>query len=98
MIDLKSIYQNESVEDVLLYFGPKTSYPSIDRCYVRYKFEVVEKAILIKTMGKLLQEGKLAKDNKGLAIKGPNWREPDFVTQKNMALNNHKTRIFVNFL
>ncbi|MEQ4923732.1 immunity protein [Proteus hauseri] len=86
MIDLKSIYQNESVEDVLLYFSPKTTYPSIDRCYVRYKFEVVEKAILIKTMGKLLQEGKLAKDKKGLTIKGPNWQEPQFVTQKKYGI------------
>nr|WP_239994650.1 hypothetical protein [Proteus hauseri] len=53
---------------------------------MRYKFEFVEKAILIKTMGKLLQEGKLAKDKKGLTIKGPNWKEPKFVTQKKYGI------------
>ena len=57
-------------------------YPSIDRCYVRYKFEFVEK----KTMGKLLQEGKLAKDKKGLTIKSPNWKESKFVTQKKYGI------------
>lgn len=86
MIDLKSIYQNESVEDVLLYFGPKNPYPAIDRCYVRFKFEVIANARLIKTMGKLLQEGKLAKDNEGMTIKGPNWIEPEFVTQKKYGI------------
>lgn len=41
MLDLESIYKNESVEDVLLHFALRTPYPSIDRMYVNYKFEVI---------------------------------------------------------
>ena len=82
MIDLEGIYKNESVEDVLLHFAPKTSYPSIDRIYVRYNFEVVGNAELHRVWGRLMDEGKLAQDEKGRTIKGPNWKEPAFVTEK----------------
>lgn len=55
MLDLESIYKNVSVEDVLLYFSPITPYPSIDRMYVRYNFDVVANGELLRTHEQTVQ-------------------------------------------
>ncbi|MDK2353118.1 immunity protein [Pseudomonas paraeruginosa] len=86
MLDLEGIYKNESVEDVLLYFAPRTPYPSIDRMYVNYKFEVVANGRLLKTYQRLVREGKLLENEKPLPEKGPNWKEPKFVTEKKYGI------------
>ncbi|EBC2570798.1 immunity protein, partial [Salmonella enterica] len=70
MLDLESIYKNESVEDVLLHFALRTPYQTIDRMYVNYKFEVVANGELLKTHQKLFKEGKLKKTGKPLPEKG----------------------------
>lgn len=86
MIDFEGIYKNESVEDVLLHFAPRTPYPNIDRMYVQYNFDVVGKDQLYPALAKLLKEGKLAKDDKGHTLKGPNWKAPAFVTEKKYGI------------
>ncbi|VEI16022.1 Uncharacterised protein [Serratia plymuthica] len=86
MIDFEGIYKNESVEDVLLFFAPRTAYPAIDRMYVRYKFEVVEKDLLYPAYAKLLKEGQFSEDEKGHTLKGPNWKAPKFVTEKKYGI------------
>nr|WP_024966736.1 hypothetical protein [Pantoea sp. IMH] len=86
MIDFKKMIENESVEDVLLFFAPKRSYPDIDRIYVRYSFEVAAKRELLISFQRLIKEGKLAKNEKGHAIKGPYWQEPVFVTEKRYGI------------
>ncbi|MGS3449062.1 immunity protein [Klebsiella electrica] len=86
MLDLESIYKNESVEDVLLHFALQTPYPSIDRMYVNYKFEVIEHGELLRTHQRLFDEGKLKKTGRPLPEKGPNWKEPKFVTEKKYGI------------
>jgi len=86
MINFKEMIENESVEDVLLYFAPIRSYPGIDRMYVRYDFEVAAKRELLFCFQKLVKEGKLAKNEKGRTYKGPNWKEPKFVTEKKYGI------------
>jgi hypothetical protein len=46
------------------------------------KADVVGNAELHRVWGRLMDEGKLAQDEKGRTIKGPNWKEPAFVTEK----------------
>jgi hypothetical protein len=86
MIDFKKMIKSESVEDVLLHFAPIRSYPDIDRMYVRYNFDVAANRELLLCFQKLVKEGKLAKNEKGHAIKGPNWKEPAFVTEKKYGI------------
>ncbi|MGO4745160.1 immunity protein [Serratia quinivorans] len=86
MIDFKKIIENESVEDVLLFFAPRTAYPAIDRMYVRYKFEVIENGLLYPAYEKLLKEGKFSEDEKGHTHKGPNWLPPKFVAEKKYGI------------
>ncbi|EJB8386660.1 MULTISPECIES: immunity protein [Pseudomonas aeruginosa group] len=86
MLNLEAIYKNESIEDVLLYFAPRTPYPSIDRMYVRYRFEAVASGELLRTHQRLFQEGKLKKTGRPLPEKGPSWKEPKFVTEKKYGI------------
>ncbi len=86
MIDFKTMIENESVEDILLHFAPIRSYPDIDNMYVRYDFEVAAKCVLLFTYQKLVKEGKLAKDERGRTLKGPNWQAPKFVTDKKYGI------------
>lgn len=69
MLDLESIYKNESVEDVLLHFALRTPYPSIDRMYVNYKFEVIEHGEFLRTHQRLFKEGKLKKNREATSGK-----------------------------
>jgi len=82
MSNMEAIIKNESIEDVLLVLAPNTSYPGIDRLYVRFNFDVIENRELFFTYQRLVAEGKLAEDEKGHTIKGPNWKEPAFITEK----------------
>ncbi|GLW37965.1 hypothetical protein Pcaca04_19010 [Pectobacterium carotovorum subsp. carotovorum] len=86
MLDIESIYKNESVEDVLLHFSLRTPYPNIDRMYVRYNFEVIAQGELLETHQRLLMEGKLKQTGGHLSEKGPNWKEPQFVTEKKYGI------------
>jgi hypothetical protein len=86
MIDFKKMVENEGVEDILLYLAPFKSFPDIDNMFVRYKFEVVEKALLYPTYAKLLKEGKFSENDKGHTLKGPNWKAPTFVTEKKYGI------------
>ncbi|MFC6298106.1 immunity protein [Pseudomonas sp. CCM 7893] len=82
MLDLESVYKNESVEDVLLYFALRTTYPNIDRMYVSYKFEVVGCGALLQIYQRLLHEGNLVENKNPLPEKGPYWKESAFITEK----------------
>lgn len=79
---MEKIIKNETVEDVLLAFAPNTAYQGIDRMYIRYRFDVVADRRLLFTYQRLIKEGKLVEDEKGHTFKGPNWKEPKFVTDK----------------
>ena len=80
MLDLEGIYQNESVEDVLLYFALRTSYPWIDRMYVRYKFEVAAERELLFTCQRLVKEGKLMEKKNSL------WKKAQTGKNRNLSL------------
>ncbi|KKY78961.1 hypothetical protein OA46_22425 [Enterobacter cloacae] len=79
---IEEMIKNESVIDVLRYFGPGRDISIIDRMYVSYKFEVVSEGVLLYEYKKLFDNGELKYDSNKNVIKGPNWKEPDFVTQK----------------
>lgn len=87
MLDLKAIYTNESVEDVLLHFAPLVQYGNIDKLYVLYNFEVIASGALIETYQKLINEGKLIENTNPLPAKGPNWKEPKFVADKKYGIS-----------
>lgn len=86
MINFKDIIENEDLADVLSYLLPYKPMPVIDNLFTRYKFEVVENALIYPTYKKLLDSGILTEDDEGHVRKGPNWKEPAFVTQKKYGI------------
>lgn len=82
MNKIEQIVKNESIADVLSVFAIGIGYPSLDRMFCRYKFEVVANGELLKNYAKLFEEGVLANGDGPVAIKGPNWAAPKFITEK----------------
>jgi hypothetical protein len=79
---LEQIVRNESVKDLLLVLAIALVFPSIDRLYGRYRFEVIASGELVGTYEQLFEEGVLAEGVGAVATKGPNWSAPRFVTDK----------------
>lgn len=82
MNNIEQIVKNEPIADVLSVFAIGIGYPSLDRMYGRYKFEVVANGELLKIYARLFEEGVLANGEGPVAIKGPNWKAPKFLTEK----------------
>lgn len=81
-ISIENIIKNESVRDVLRYFGPGRHVSKIDQMYVSYKFEAISEGVVLLEYKKMFDDGELAYNSNHDVIKGPNWKAPDFVTQK----------------
>lgn len=81
MNTIEQIVKNEPIVDVLTAFGIGLAYPSLDRMIGRYRFEVIANGELLKTYAMLFEEGVLANGESPVAIKGPNWKAPQFVTE-----------------
>jgi hypothetical protein len=77
---VEQIVKNESVEDVLTVFALGSAIPSLDRMFGRYRYEVIASGELLETYARLFEQGVLANGNGPIAVKGPNWRAPKFMT------------------
>ncbi|WP_244858248.1 hypothetical protein [Pseudomonas sp. PP3] len=82
---LEQIVKNESVKDLLLVFAISLAFPSIDRLFGRYRFEVIANGELVRTYEQLFHDGVIAEGVAAIAVKGLNWDTPDFVTIKKYA-------------
>ncbi|AVJ16760.1 hypothetical protein CLM71_06265 [Serratia sp. MYb239] len=95
MIDYNAMVKNENMADVILYLvGRKEegmAYPSIDLFFGRYKAAEKYESYnikLIHTMKELEEAGQVfsAKTYGSGYKKGPNWKEPKFVTEKKYGI------------
>ena len=77
---VEQIVKNESVEEVLTVFALGSAIPSLDRMFGRYRYEVVASGELLETYARLFEQGVLANGDGPVAVKGPNWRAPKFIT------------------
>ena len=82
MSTIEDLVKNESVADVLTVLALNLDQPRIDKIYTSYRFETLETGELWNTYDKLFRDGILASEDKGCVIKGPNWKEPAFITEK----------------
>lgn len=86
MNTIQDLVTNESVRDALTILAIKLDQPKIDRIYSSYRFDTLKTGELWNTYGKLFLESVLSYGEKGLVIKGPNWKEPAFITEKKYFL------------
>jgi hypothetical protein len=89
MIDLDSLVKTESTADVILFLAGRKSgigYPQLDRYFSNYKSSVIESGEFMQVFEGLRKNGSVAWGDKMLVTKGPNWKEPTFVTQKKYGI------------
>lgn len=79
---VEQIVKNESVEDVLTVFALGSAIPSLDRMFGRYRYEVIASGELLAVYTRLFEQGVLANGSGPVAVKGPNWRAPRFITER----------------
>ncbi|ELP1298565.1 TPA: immunity protein [Pseudomonas aeruginosa] len=85
MMLLQDIVKNEDVEDVVTFLGLTSDYRKLDRLYTYSKPDVVISGELSEKYDELFRKGVLEEKN-GKVIKGPNWKEPKFVTEKKYGI------------
>jgi len=84
-MSLTEIVKNESVEDVLTFLGPTSDYTKLDKLFTYNRYDVISSGELSATYDELFRKGVL-QDLNGQAVKGPNWKEPKFVTDKKYGI------------
>lgn len=82
MNTIEQIVKNEPLVDIVTAFGIGLAYPSLDRMFSKYRFEVIADGELLRVYTELFQKGVLANGEGPIALKGPNWKAPQFVREK----------------
>lgn len=89
MINFKDLFSNEPIGDVITFFAGLSrhiGYPEVDRYFTRYKSSSIENGEFMKTFQQLREAGIVALGDHMSVVKGPNWKEPMFVTQKRYGI------------
>ncbi|MCL6746884.1 hypothetical protein [Kosakonia sp. R1.Fl] len=89
MIDLKDLFAKENVKDIIIFFAglsKSIGYPHLDRYFVQYRFSAIETGEFMNTFHALSDQGIVSMGDKMSVIKGPNWKEPEFVTEKKYGI------------
>lgn len=89
MIDVNLLFKNEKVEDIITFFAgfqKSIGYASLDRYFVRYRFNAIETGEFMKTFHELCEKGIVSLNDRMGVIKGPNWKQPVFVTQRKYGI------------
>ncbi|WP_028621610.1 hypothetical protein [Pseudomonas sp. Ant30-3] len=82
MNTIEQLVRNESIDDIITVFALVKATPQLDLMIARYKPEALRHGELQQAYARLFKKGVLAKGEKGLATKGPNWKAPPFVMEK----------------
>ncbi|MCY1461317.1 hypothetical protein D9M71_789620 [compost metagenome] len=82
MTTLEQIVKSESMRDLLSVLAISLVFPSIDRLFSRYRFEVITNGELVRIYERLSDENVLAEGSGAIAIQGPRWEAPKFLTNK----------------
>ncbi|EOF4707028.1 MULTISPECIES: hypothetical protein [Klebsiella] len=89
MIDFERMVAEQTLVDIILFLVRNENgfgYPQMDRFFSRYKFSVIENGEFMKTFEQMRQKGVVEWGEKMLVKKGPNWKEPKFVTEKKYGI------------
>ncbi|XVN13353.1 hypothetical protein QZH47_16810 [Pseudomonas corrugata] len=79
---IEQIVNNEPLEEIVTVFALLKPLPHLDMMIRRHNPELVQHGELERTYTKLFEAGILAIGQKGLCIKGPNWKAPKFFLEK----------------
>ncbi|MGX0889661.1 hypothetical protein AB7M22_001669 [Pseudomonas sp. ADAK2 TE3594] len=82
MNTVEQIVKNEPIEDVIAVFALNSALPSLDRMIRRHRQEGIASGDLLRIYTKLFEDGILARGEGPIAVKGPNWKDPEFVKER----------------
>jgi hypothetical protein len=90
MLNLENIIRNESVEDIILFFSSRSNgigYITMDGLFVRFRRSVIAEGELLMTSHRMLREKMIeSRGHSMVYFKGPNWKEPAFMTEKKYGI------------
>lgn len=89
MIDFVQLSKEESTADVIAFLVRKEGgfgYPQMDRFFSRHNFSAIESGEFMRVFEQLREAGIVEWGEKMLVKKGPNWKEPKFVTEKKYGI------------
>ncbi|MBB8328732.1 hypothetical protein HEP22_023260 [Escherichia coli] len=90
MIDFERMSKEENIADVIAFLVRKEDgfgYPQMDRFFSRHNFSVIESGEFMRVFEQLCQAGIVVLGDKMLVKKGPNWKEPQFVSDKKYGIS-----------
>jgi hypothetical protein len=82
MNTIEQIVTNESLDDIVTVFSLFKAHPHLDMMIGQYKPDLIRHGELESSYARLFENGVLARGEKGVTIKGPNWKAPDFFKEK----------------
>ncbi|WP_369071617.1 hypothetical protein [Klebsiella quasipneumoniae] len=89
MIDFERMVAEQNLADIILFLVRKENgfgYPQMDRFFSRHKFSVIENGEFMRTFEQMRLNGEVELGEKMLVVKGPNWKEPRFLTEKKYGI------------
>ncbi|QCT20593.1 hypothetical protein FEM41_13555 [Jejubacter calystegiae] len=90
MIDFKPMFENEQIRDIILFLsgrkGNGISHPQLDGYCTMYGTQRISNIELISLVKNMREKGDISSNGKGGYKKGPNWKEPKFVTEKKYGI------------
>ncbi|WP_241649596.1 hypothetical protein [Rosenbergiella collisarenosi] len=89
MIDFKLMVEEQDIRDVISFLVKNVNgygYPQMDRFFCRHKFSLVGDGVFMRVFAEMENKGEIQWGEKIVVKKGPNWKEPKFVTQKKYGI------------
>lgn len=90
MIDFKSMFENEKVQEIILFLSGRKksgiSHPQLDGYCTKYGSKRISNIELISLVKGMRENGEISSNGKGGYKKGPNWKKPQFVTEKKYGI------------
>jgi hypothetical protein len=82
MNTIEQIVKNETLDDIVTVFSLFKPNPHLDMMIRRYNRDLIKKyGVLEDSYTRLIAAGVLINGDKGLALKGPKWKAPKFMTE-----------------
>ncbi|WP_347116134.1 hypothetical protein AAHB66_10375 [Leclercia sp. S52] len=85
MIDVNLLFKNEKVEDIITFFAgfqKSIGYASLDRYFVRYRFNAIETGEFMKTFHELCEKGIVSLNDRMGGDKRPELETACFCNSK----------------
>lgn len=90
MLDIKEIFENEQFSEIILFLSGRKdngiSHPQLDGYFSMYSGNRLSNIELIALEASMREKGDLSSNGRGGYKKGPNWKEPKFVTEKKYGI------------